>query len=76
MSIEKYIMDAISEGRAEKINRNKIDWILITEPDGWMSIIQSSDNRYIPKLQACNRDKALDYIEMVEPMPYPIERLA
>ena len=64
----EHIETATAEGRAEHKNANTLNYIFITEPDGWISIIEYIDGRYIAKLQACDQQKAYEYITLREPL--------
>ena len=76
MSVEDYITQSRAEGKAisnEYING--IDYTLITEPDGWVTIIERNISGYSVLLQACNRQKAIDYIVRREPLPVAVNIL-
>lgn len=67
MNIKKYLSEARNEGRAKIHHSNNIDYWFITEADGWISIIEiNPDADYIPLIQACNIEKAEDYIAFRE----------
>lgn len=73
MTVEEYIAKARSDGRTitnEYING--IDYVFIVETDGWISIIERNECGYTPLLQAANRQKAIDYIVMREPLPVAV----
>ena len=73
MTAEEYIAKARSDGRTitnEYVNG--IDYVFITEPDGWISIIERNECGYSPLLQAANRQKAIEYIVMREPLPVAV----
>ena len=76
MSVEEYITQSRTEGKL--INNeyvNGVDYTLITETDGWVTIIERNITGYSILLQACNRQKAIDYIVMREPLPVPVNIL-
>lgn len=76
MSIKKYLSKAKNEGRAKIYHSNNIDYWFITETDGWISIIETnSDAGYLPLIQACNIDKALDYITLREKVNMPLIKI-
>ena len=76
MSVEEYITQSRSEGKVISNEYvNGIDYTLITEPDGWVTIIERNHSGYTALLQACNRQKAIDYIVMREPLPVPVNIL-
>lgn len=70
-----YIQTAKQEGRTERIQANTIDYLFITEQDGWISIIERKEGRYIPCLQANNREHALTWITMREPVTVQVNSL-
>lgn len=78
-TIEKlnaYVEKASNERRIERIYCNTLDYIFVTEEDGWISIIQDDRNSgYHPIIQAKDRDKALDYIAFIEPVTVPMNIL-
>lgn len=74
MTAETYITQSRTEGKV--INNeyvNGIDYTLITEPDGWVTIIERNIRGYSVLLQACNRSKAIDYIVQREPLPVAVD---
>ena len=76
MTVEAYITQSRTEGKVitnEYVNG--IDYTLITEPDGWVTIIERNISGYHILLQACNRQKAIDYIVTREPIPVPVNIL-
>lgn len=76
MTVEAYITQSRTEGKVitnEYVNG--IDYTLITEPDGWVTIIERNISGYHILLQECNRQKAIDYIVMREPIPVPVNIL-
>ena len=76
MTVEAYITQSRAEGKVitnEYVNG--VDYTLITEPDGWVTIIERNISGYHILLQACNRQKAIDYIVMREPIPVPVNIL-
>ena len=73
MSVEEYIAQSRSEGKVitnEYING--VDYTLITELDGWVTVIERNISGYSVLLQACNRQKAIEYIVRREPIPVPV----
>ena len=76
MSVEEYITQSRSEGKV--INNeyvNGVDYTLITELDGWVTIIERNLSGYSVLLQACNRQKAIEYIVRREPIPVAVDIL-
>ena len=74
MTTEAYITQSRTEGKPitnEYVNG--VDYTLITEPDGWVTIIEHNHSGYSVLLQACNRQKAIDYIVMREPLPVAVD---
>ena len=74
MTVEAYIAQSRAEGKV--INNeyvNGVDYTLITEPDGWVTIIERNISGYSVLFQACNRQKAIDYIIMREPLPVAVD---
>ena len=70
MSVEEYITQSRIEGKPISNEYvNGIDYTLITEPDGWVTIIERNLSGYAVLLQACNRQKAIEYIVRREPLP-------
>lgn len=70
MSVEEYITQSRTEGKV--INNeyvNGIDYTLITELDGWVTIIERNLSGYAVLLQASNRQKAIEYMARREPLP-------
>ena len=64
-----------NETRDNLQSKQRIDYTLITEPDGWVTIIERNISGYSVLLQACNRQKAIDYIVMREPLPIAVNIL-
>ena len=76
MSVEEYITQSRTEGKQISNEYvNGVDYTLITETDGWATIIERNISGYSVLLQACNRAKALDYIVRREPLPVPVNIL-
>ena len=76
MTVSEYITQSRAEGKVitnEYVNG--IDYTLITEPDGWVTIIEHNISGYSVLLQACNRAKAIDYIVQREPLPVAVDIL-
>ena len=76
MTVADYITQSRSEGKVitnEYVNG--VDYTLITEPDGWVTIIERNIGGYSVLLQACNYQKAIDYIVMREPLPVAVDIL-
>ena len=74
MSVEEYITQSRTEGKVitnEYVNG--VDYTLITEPDGWVTIIERNISGYSILLQASNRQKAIEYMVMREPLPVPVD---
>ena len=76
MTVEDYITQSLAEGKViSNEYANGIDYTMITEPDGWVTIIEHNHSGYSVLLQACNRQKAIDYIVMREPLPVAVNSL-
>ena len=76
MSVEEYIAQSRTEGKQitnEYING--VDYTLITESDGWVTIIERNLSGYTVLLQASNREKAIEYMARREPLPAPVNIL-
>ena len=76
MPAEAYITQSRAEGKPitnEYING--VDYTLITESDGWVTIIERNISGYSILLQACNRAKAIEYIVRREPLPVTVNIL-
>ena len=73
---EEYITQSRSEGKPiTNEHINGIDYTLITESDGWVTIIERNLSGYAVLLQASNRAKAIEYIVRREPLPVPVNIL-
>lgn len=73
MTTEEYITKSRTEGKVitnEYVN--DVDYTLITEPDGWVTIIERNISGYSVLCQAKDRQKAIDYIAMREPLPVAV----
>ena len=76
MSIEEYITQSRSEGKLISNEYvNGIDYTLITESDGWVTIIEHNLSGYAVLLQASNREKAIEYMVRREPLPVAVNIL-
>ena len=76
MSVEEYISQSRTEGKAISNEYvNGIDYTLITEPDGWVTVIERNITGYSVLLQACSRQKAIEYIVRREPIPVAVNNL-
>lgn len=76
MTAEEYITQSRAEGKVvTNEHANGIDYTLITEPDGWVTIIERNIRGYSILLQACNLSKAIDYIVRREPLPIAVDIL-
>ena len=76
MPIEEYITQSRSEGKPISNEYvNGIDYTLITERDGWVTIIERNLSGYAVLLQASNREKAIEYMVRREPLPVPVNIL-
>lgn len=72
MSVEEYIAQSRAEGKQiTNEYSNGIDYTLITEPDGWVTVIERNISGYSVLIQACNRQKALEYIVRRDLFPSP-----
>ena len=73
MSVEAYITQSRAEGKQiTNEYSNGIDYTLITERDGWVTVIERNISGYSVLLQACNRAKAIEYIVRRELLPVPV----
>ena len=76
MSAEEYITQSRAEGKQiTNEYSNGIDYTLITERDGWVTVIERNISGYSVLLQACNRAKAIEYIVRREPIPVVVNIL-
>ena len=76
MCVEEYITQSRTEGKPISNEYvNGVDYTLITEPDGWVTIIERNLSGYAVLLQASNRAKAIEYIVRREPLPVPVNIL-
>ena len=76
MSVSDYITQSRAEGKPISNEYvNGVDYTLITEPDGWITIIERNVSGYAVLLQACNRQKAIEYIVQREPIPVAVNIL-
>ena len=76
MTVEEYITQSRSEGKQiTNEHSNGIDYTLITEPDGWVTIIERNISGYSVLLQASNREKAIEYMVRREPLPVAVNIL-
>ena len=76
MSVEEYIDQSRTEGKPISNEYvNGVDYTLITEPDGWVTIIERNLSGYAVLLQASNRVKAIEYIVRREPLPVHVNIL-
>ena len=74
MTAEAYITQSRTEGKVVTNEyANGVDYTLITEHDGWVTIIERNISGYSILLQACNYQKAIDYIVMREPLPLAVD---
>ena len=74
MTAEAYITQSRTEGKiVDNEYVNGVDYTLITEPDGWVTIIELNISAYSFLLQACNRAKAIDYMVQREPLPVAVD---
>ena len=76
MTVSNYIAQSRTEGKVisnEYING--VDYTLITEPDGWVTIIERNLSGYSVLLQASNREKAIEYMVRREPLPVAVNIL-
>ena len=76
MPVEEYIAQSRSEGKPISNEYvNGVDYTLITELDGWVTIIERNLSGYAVLLQASNRAKAIEYIVRREPLPVAVNIL-
>ena len=76
MIVEEYITQSRAEGKPISNEYvNGVDYTLITELDGWVTIIERNHSGYSVLLQACNRQKAIEYIVRREPIPVAVNIL-
>ena len=69
MTVEEYITQSRTEGKVitnEYVNG--VDYTLITESDGWVTVIGRNLSGYVVLLQASNREKAIEYLVRREPL--------
>lgn len=59
----------------ERVYSNGINFELVTESDGWVSIYKIENGRHIPMTQACDMNKAKDFCYLCEPINFPMEEL-
>ena len=54
---------------------NKIKYCLCELQDGWIAIFEINElnGEYIPLIQAYNMNKAIEYCQLREPIPVPVE---
>lgn len=73
MTVEEYITQSRAEGKQiTNEYSNGIDYTLITESDGWVTVIERNLSGYAVLLQASNRQKAIEYIVRREPLPVAV----
>ena len=76
MTAIEYVEKAKESGKKiTNEHANGIDYLFIVEPDNWVSIVERNKYGYRLIIQACNREKALEYIVMREPITVPINRI-
>ena len=76
MTVEEYITQSRSAGKPISNEYvNGVDYTLITERDGWVTIIERNLSGYSILLQACNQQKAIEYIVRREPIPVAVNIL-
>lgn len=71
-------VDKLESAKKRHLNRNAngINYRFEFEPDGWVSIYELNDSGLpIPVIQACNLEKAEEYIYFRERPNVPIVRL-
>lgn len=59
----------------ESVWYNSIPYLFVTLKDGWIAIFEKDLGQYIPCIQADNREHAVSWCVMREPLRIPIERL-
>ena len=61
----------------KKYYANGINWKLVQEEDGWVSIYRYNPDtgKYIPRIQACNFEKAEEYCDKIELVNMPLQKL-
>lgn len=67
MIFAEYIDKAEAEGRLERCYCNKIEFFLVTESDGWISVFRRCDDSVYPLIQAADKEHAISYCSFVEP---------
>ena len=69
------IRRANEEGRpVEEYRANGERYFFITQPDGWISIINATDpGSYWPAIEAADRQHAATYCELTEPLRVPVQ---
>lgn len=65
--LAEYIRKAKEEGRTERVYSNTIQYIFITDEDGWISILTETEYGYSPVIQAADRGHALSFVGLREP---------
>ena len=76
MTVEEYIAQRRTEGKPISNEYvNGVDYTLITESDGWVTIIGRNLSGYAVLLQASNREKAIEYLVRREPLPVAVNIL-
>ena len=70
MTLEEYIEKRRNEGCAiENVYCNNLSYVFVTESDGWISIFLKEGLGYRAIIQAKDREHAMSYIAMIEPVP-------
>lgn len=64
------------KGPTERKYANGISYVFETMDDGWIGIYQVQEDLSLrPLIQACDEEKAMDWIVMREPVPCAVQQL-
>lgn len=73
--IAKYVKTAKEEGRTERYYANTIQYLFVTDDDGWIGILKEDEFGYHTVIQAADRGHAISYVEIIEPAPFGMNLL-
>ena len=59
-------------GHQERMSMNGVDWLLLTMTDGWIAVLERTEDSYIPRIQAKDRAHAVGFCNRVERPRVPI----
>lgn len=66
-------VNANSTGKMEKCYVNGISYVLVMMNDGWIAIFErTEEGMYIPKIQAADMPRAMDWCYMTERPRVPV----